>query len=216
MAETLLKVEGLQAWYGESHILHGVGFEIGRGELVTLLGPQRRGQDDDAEVGHGHRREAHRLGDLRRQADRRPAVRRDRAPGARLLPGGARHLLEPQRRGEPAAAADGAAGRHEPRRDLPALPQPAGAPAQPGHQAVGRRAADAGDRPHPAHRRQPAAARRADRRAWRRSSSSASARSSASSRAAASPSCWSSRTSISPPPSPTAITSWRTATSSTS
>jgi branched-chain amino acid transport system ATP-binding protein len=38
MAETLLKVDGLQAWYGESHILHGVGFEIGRGELVTLLG----------------------------------------------------------------------------------------------------------------------------------------------------------------------------------
>jgi branched-chain amino acid transport system ATP-binding protein len=43
MAETLLrdpllKVENLQAWYGESHILHGVGFEIGRGELVTLLG----------------------------------------------------------------------------------------------------------------------------------------------------------------------------------
>ena len=25
MAETLLKVENLQAWYGESHILHGVG-----------------------------------------------------------------------------------------------------------------------------------------------------------------------------------------------
>jgi branched-chain amino acid transport system ATP-binding protein len=43
MAETsakvpLLKVEGLQAWYGESHVLHGVDFEIGRGELVTLLG----------------------------------------------------------------------------------------------------------------------------------------------------------------------------------
>ena len=38
MAETLLKVSDLQAWYGESHILHGVGFEIGRGELVTLLG----------------------------------------------------------------------------------------------------------------------------------------------------------------------------------
>ena len=42
MAETLLKVEGLQAWYGESHILHGVGFEIGRGELVTLLAATAR------------------------------------------------------------------------------------------------------------------------------------------------------------------------------
>ena len=38
MAETLLKVADLQAWYGESHILHGVGLEIARGELVTLLG----------------------------------------------------------------------------------------------------------------------------------------------------------------------------------
>ena len=44
MAETLLKVQGLQAWYGESHILHGVGFEIGRGELVTLLGRNGAGK----------------------------------------------------------------------------------------------------------------------------------------------------------------------------
>ena len=44
MAETLLKVEGLQAWYGELHILHGVGFEIGRGELVTLLGRNGAGK----------------------------------------------------------------------------------------------------------------------------------------------------------------------------
>ena len=44
MAETLLKVESLQAWYGESHILHGVGFEIGRGELVTLLGRNGAGK----------------------------------------------------------------------------------------------------------------------------------------------------------------------------
>jgi ABC-2 type transport system ATP-binding protein len=40
----LLKVDGLQAWYGESHILHGVGFEIGRGELVTLLGRNGAGK----------------------------------------------------------------------------------------------------------------------------------------------------------------------------
>jgi len=44
MAETLLKVDSLQAWYGESHILHGVGFEIGRGELVTLLGRNGAGK----------------------------------------------------------------------------------------------------------------------------------------------------------------------------
>ena len=40
----LLKVGDLQAWYGESHILHGVGFEIGRGELVTLLGRNGAGK----------------------------------------------------------------------------------------------------------------------------------------------------------------------------
>jgi branched-chain amino acid transport system ATP-binding protein len=34
----LLAVENLQAWYGESHILHGIDFHVGRGELVTLLG----------------------------------------------------------------------------------------------------------------------------------------------------------------------------------
>lgn len=44
MAETLLKVAGLQSWYGESHILHGVDFEIRRGELVTLLGRNGAGK----------------------------------------------------------------------------------------------------------------------------------------------------------------------------
>src|SRR5471030_3138771 len=44
MTEPLLKVEGLQAWYGESHILHGIDFHIGRGELVTLLGRNGAGK----------------------------------------------------------------------------------------------------------------------------------------------------------------------------
>ena len=34
----LLSVAGLNAWYGESHILHGVEFEVRRGEVVTMLG----------------------------------------------------------------------------------------------------------------------------------------------------------------------------------
>ncbi len=40
MPETraLLTVSELQAWYGESHILHGVTFEVREGEVVTLLG----------------------------------------------------------------------------------------------------------------------------------------------------------------------------------
>ena len=40
----LLAVEGLQAWYGESHILHGVTFEVFPGEVVTLLGRNGAGK----------------------------------------------------------------------------------------------------------------------------------------------------------------------------
>ena len=40
----LLTIEGLQAWYGESHILHGVNFHVGKGELVTLLGRNGAGK----------------------------------------------------------------------------------------------------------------------------------------------------------------------------
>ena len=41
---TMLKVSDLNTWYGESHILHGMNFEIGRGELVTLLGRNGAGR----------------------------------------------------------------------------------------------------------------------------------------------------------------------------
>jgi branched-chain amino acid transport system ATP-binding protein len=34
----LLRVRDLHAWYGESHILHGMSFDVGEGEVVTLLG----------------------------------------------------------------------------------------------------------------------------------------------------------------------------------
>jgi branched-chain amino acid transport system ATP-binding protein len=40
----LLAVEDLQAWYGESHILHGVNFEVFPGEVVTLLGRNGAGK----------------------------------------------------------------------------------------------------------------------------------------------------------------------------
>jgi branched-chain amino acid transport system ATP-binding protein len=40
----LLAVQNLQAWYGESHILHGVDFEVFAGEVVTLLGRNGAGK----------------------------------------------------------------------------------------------------------------------------------------------------------------------------
>src|SRR5260221_5865960 len=40
----LLSVRDLNAWYGESHILHGVEFEVPRGEVVTLLGRNGAGK----------------------------------------------------------------------------------------------------------------------------------------------------------------------------
>jgi branched-chain amino acid transport system ATP-binding protein len=40
----LLCVEGLQAWYGESHVLHGVSFDVRAGEVVTLLGRNGAGK----------------------------------------------------------------------------------------------------------------------------------------------------------------------------
>jgi len=44
MAQEMLKVANLEAWYGESHILHGVEFAVQEGEVVTLLGRNGAGR----------------------------------------------------------------------------------------------------------------------------------------------------------------------------
>jgi branched-chain amino acid transport system ATP-binding protein len=44
MREALLQVTGLNAWYGESHILHGVDLQVCKGEVVTLLGRNGAGK----------------------------------------------------------------------------------------------------------------------------------------------------------------------------
>jgi len=45
MSETpLLSIDGLNAHYGKSHILHGVTFQVGRGEVVSLLGRNGSGR----------------------------------------------------------------------------------------------------------------------------------------------------------------------------
>src|SRR6195952_5868529 len=40
----VLAVENLEAWYGESHILHGINFKVNAGEVVTLLGRNGAGK----------------------------------------------------------------------------------------------------------------------------------------------------------------------------
>ncbi len=43
-AAPLLKVRGLEAWYGESHVLHGIDLDVAPGEVVTLLGRNGAGK----------------------------------------------------------------------------------------------------------------------------------------------------------------------------
>jgi branched-chain amino acid transport system ATP-binding protein len=44
MAAPALEIKGLQAWYGESHVLHGVDMVVQPGEVVTLLGRNGAGR----------------------------------------------------------------------------------------------------------------------------------------------------------------------------
>ena len=44
MSDALLSVRDLHAWYGESHVLHGMSFDVAKGEVVTLLGRNGAGK----------------------------------------------------------------------------------------------------------------------------------------------------------------------------
>lgn len=43
-ANVLLRIENLNAWYGESHVLHGIDLTVNQGEVVTLLGRNGAGR----------------------------------------------------------------------------------------------------------------------------------------------------------------------------
>jgi branched-chain amino acid transport system ATP-binding protein len=44
MPDALLQVKDLNGWYGESHVLHGMTFDVPQGEVVTLLGRNGAGK----------------------------------------------------------------------------------------------------------------------------------------------------------------------------
>ena len=44
MSTRFLEVQGLNGWYGESHVLHGIDFHVDEGEVVTLLGRNGAGR----------------------------------------------------------------------------------------------------------------------------------------------------------------------------
>jgi len=46
----MLKVENLHAYYGKSHVLHGVNFGVGQGEIVALLGRNGSGRSTTAKA----------------------------------------------------------------------------------------------------------------------------------------------------------------------
>jgi branched-chain amino acid transport system ATP-binding protein len=46
----MLKVDNLHAYYGKSHVLHGVNFEVGQGEIVALLGRNGSGRSTTAKA----------------------------------------------------------------------------------------------------------------------------------------------------------------------
>jgi branched-chain amino acid transport system ATP-binding protein len=46
----MLQVDNLHAYYGKSHVLHGVNFEVGQGEIVALLGRNGSGRSTTAKA----------------------------------------------------------------------------------------------------------------------------------------------------------------------
>ena len=159
----MLEVAGLNAWYGESHMLHGVDFEVREGEVVTLLGRNGAGKTTTLKsiMGLVPRRE----GSVKFRGAELINARPD-------MVGRAGIAFCPEERGIfaslnvtenlmlPPVVAPGGMTVDE---IYTLFPNLEGAREEPGHEAVRRRAADAGDRAHPAHRREDAAAGRADR-----------------------------------------------------
>ena len=212
--EPLLEVRDLHAWYGESHILHGVDFEIRAGEMVTLLGRNGAGKTSTLKSIMGI--VSRRSGSVR--AEGRELIRLPSNEIARLG-----LAFCPEERGIFASLTV------EENLFLPPVVRPGGLGVDAIYELFPnlRERLHAGGMTLSGGEQQMLAIGRILRlvpdcscstsppRGWPRSSSSRSARRCGGSRRRDSPSSWSSRTFALPPPSPTVTTSWNMAGSST-
>ncbi len=163
LSERCSKFAGLHAFYGESHVLHGVDLEIRAGEVVTLLGRNGAGKTTTLKSIMGMVRK--RAGASASQARETIGLSSDRIArlGVALCPeerGIFTSLNVEENLMLPPVIATGGLTLDEIFELFPNLRERL---ASERRQTFRRRAADAGDRPHPAHRRAPADARRTDR-----------------------------------------------------
>ena len=160
-----LEISHLHTWYGESHILHDVNLTVRAGEVVTLLGRNGAGRTTTLRAIMGL------------TGARKGSIKVNGVEAIGLATHKIAHLgigYCPEERGIFSSLSTEEnlmlppqlrrrAG-HAGGRDLRHVSQSGGTQAQPGHPAVGRRAADAGRGEHIAHRRAVAVARRNIRR----------------------------------------------------
>ena len=97
----MLELENVNAYYGDSHVLHGVSLRVGEGEAVCLLGRNGAGKTTTILTVMGYLQAAPGPHLVPRTRHRRAAALRAGAARHRLRTAGARHLSEPDRARKP-------------------------------------------------------------------------------------------------------------------
>jgi branched-chain amino acid transport system ATP-binding protein len=150
MAQRFLELKDLHAWYGESHVLHGVNLHVDEGEVVTLLGRNGAGRTSTLRAIMG-------LTGSRKGSVKVHSTETIAMPTHRIARLGIGYC--PEERGIFSALTTHENLLLPPKLAEGGMPQSERACWQPGQPAVGRRATNAGGGAHLAHRRQAAAAR---------------------------------------------------------
>ena len=177
----ILEVQDIHTYYGDAYVLQGLSLQLEQGQILGLLGRNGVGKTTlvNSIVGFNPPRRGRIIfkgEDITSELLVRDGAQRHGAGAA-----GPARVSDAERRGEPAGRrAQRRPPRLEPRPRLRAVPAPAGAAQSARQDAVGRRAADAGDRPRADDQSGLPDHGRAVRRAGARSSSRACGRRSAS------------------------------------